>query len=307
MASNIVLQTVNLTKRYPGSYRKPGRLALDNLNLSVHRGEIFGYLGPNGAGKTTTIRLLLDLIRATSGSASVLGLDAHADSVAIKRSVGNLPGELRLWDHMTGLDVLRYFSTLRPGCNFDYAITLSERLRLDLNIRVRSYSTGNKRKLGIIQALMHKPALLILDEPTMGLDPLMAATFNQLLIEARDEGRTVFLSSHVLSEVEHICDRVAVLRDGALQAVERISDLKHAMIRWITIYASAPLDAAEWDALPGVSDVTLLPNGIRLRATGTLDPVIKLAARYSIRDMHIQEPTLEDFFMAFYGKVSRHD
>ncbi len=303
MTANIVLQTVNLTKRYPGSYRKPGRLALDNLNLTVQRGEIFGYLGPNGAGKTTTIRLLLDLIRASSGSATVFGLDSHADSVAIKRSVGNLPGELRLWDHLTGLDVLRYFSSLRPGCNFDYAMTLSQRLHLDLNVRVRSYSTGNKRKLGIIQALMHKPALLILDEPTMGLDPLMSATFNQLLIEARDEGRTVFLSSHVLSEVEHICDRVAVLRDGGLQAVERISDLKQAMVRWITIDVAAPLDTAEWAALPGVSDVVGLPNGVRLRATGSIDPVIKLAARYAVRDMHIQEPSLEDFFMAFYGKV----
>jgi ABC-2 type transport system ATP-binding protein len=302
MRQHIVLRTTDLTKRYPASRGQAGRLALDHLNLVVQRGEIFGYLGPNGAGKTTTIRLLLDLIRPSSGNVEILGLDAQRDSVTVKRLLGNLPSEVRLWDHMTGLQVLRYLSRLRPGCNFDHAIELAERLNLNLNTRVRSYSTGNKRKLGIVQALMHRPPLLILDEPTMGLDPLVSQTFNQLLLEARDRGQTVFLSSHVLSEVEQVCDRVAVLRDGTLQAVERISDLKNVFYRWLTFHTAAPLDADEWAALPGVNSVERLPNGIRVCLTGSVDPVVKLAARYPIQNLTIEEPSLEDFFMTFYGK-----
>lgn len=302
MRQHIVLRTTDLTKRYPAARGQAGRLALDHLNLVVQRGEIFGYLGPNGAGKTTTIRLLLDLIRPSSGKVEILGLDAQRDSVTVKQLLGNLPSEVRLWDHMTGLQVLRYLSQLRPGCNFDHAVDLAARLNLNLNTRVRSYSTGNKRKLGIVQALMHRPPLLILDEPTMGLDPLVSQTFNQLLLEARDRGQTVFLSSHVLSEVEQVCDRVAVLRDGTLQAVERISDLKNVFYRWLTFHTPAPLNSDEWAALPGVTSVERLSNGIRVCLTGSVDPVVKLAARYPIENLTIEEPSLEDFFMTFYGK-----
>lgn len=306
MKQHIVLQTTDLTKRYPASRGQTGRLALDRLNLVVQRGEIFGYLGPNGAGKTTTIRLLLDLIRPTSGSVEILGLDSRRDSVTVKRLVGNLPSEVRLWDHMTGWQVLRYLCRLRPGCDFKYAVELAERLSLNLNLRVHSYSTGNKRKLGIVQALMHRPPLLILDEPTMGLDPLVSQAFNQLLLEARDMGQTVFLSSHVLSEVEQVCDRVAVLRDGSLQAVERISELKNVIYRWLTFSTSASLDPSEWAALPGVSSVERVSQGLRVCLTGSVDPVLKLAARYPIQNLSIEEPTLEDFFMTFYGQTT-HD
>ena len=302
MRQHFALQTTDLTKRYPGTRNQPGRLALDRLNLSVQRGEIFGYLGPNGAGKTTTIRLLLDLIRPSSGSVQILGLDARRDSVTVKRLLGNLPSEVRLWDHMTGMQVLRYLSRLRPGCTFDHAIELAERLSLNLHTRVRGYSTGNKRKLGIVQALMHRPALLILDEPTMGLDPLVSQTFNQLLLEARELGQTVFLSSHVLSEVEQVCDRVAVLRDGSLQAVERISDLKNVFYRWLTFHSSAVFDPEPWAALPGVNSAERVPGGLRVCLTGSVDPVLKLAARYPIHNMTIEEPSLEDFFMTFYGQ-----
>lgn len=306
MRQHIVLQTTDLTKRYPGNRSQPGRLALDQLNLVVQRGEIFGYLGPNGAGKTTTIRLLLDLIRPSSGSVQILGLDSRRDSVKVKRLVGNLPSEVRLWDHMTGWQVLRYMCRLRPGCDFQYAVQLAERLNLNLNPRVRSYSTGNKRKLGIVQALMHHPPLLILDEPTMGLDPLVSQTFNQLLLEARELGQTVFLSSHVLSEVEQVCDRVAVLRDGSLQAVERIRDLKNVFYRWLTFHTPATIDMAEWAALPGVNSVETVANGFRVCLTGSVDPVVKLAARYPIQNLSIEEPSLEDFFMTFYGQTA-HD
>jgi ABC-2 type transport system ATP-binding protein len=302
--SNTILEINDLTKRYPGKRRQSGHLALDHLNLTVHQGEIFGYLGPNGAGKTTTIRLLLNLIRPTEGSVQIMGLDVQADSVAVRKQLGNLPSEVRLWDHLTGMQVLRYLCGLRPGCDLNYALELAERLNLDLNVLARKYSTGNKRKLGIIQAFMHRPQLLILDEPTMGLDPLIAQTFNQLLLEAQHDGRTVFLSSHVLSEVEQVCNRVAVLRGGKLQAVERISDLRHKLYRWVTILTRAQLEPAVWAELDGVSDVRLLPNGIHMSVSGSIDPVIKLAARYPVDDMTIEEPSLEDFFMTFYDEAA---
>jgi ABC-2 type transport system ATP-binding protein len=290
-----VLETVDLTKRYPG------KLALDHLNLMVHQGEIFGYLGPNGAGKSTTIRLLLDLIRPTEGSARLLGMDSRRQSVAIKRHIGNLPAEAQLWDHLTGDQVLRYLCDLRPGCDWRYAGQLAERLHLDLSVRTRDYSTGSRRKLGLIQALMHRPALLILDEPTSGLDPLMQQTFYDLMREIRAEGRTVFLSSHVLSEVEAICDRVGILRDGRLQAVERIADLMRVRYRWVTLYSDRAFDRAQWSALPGVSDVALVTGGIRMRAAGSLDLIVKQAAQITVQDMRVEEPGLEDIFLTFYG------
>jgi ABC-2 type transport system ATP-binding protein len=293
-----VIETTELTKRYPG------KLALDHLNLSVQKGEIFGYLGPNGAGKSTTIRLLLDLIRPTEGSAQLLGMDTRRQSVAIKRHIGNLPGEAQLWDHLTGEQVLRYLCGLRPGCDWGYANQLAERLHLDLAVRTRDYSTGNRRKLGLIQALMHRPALLILDEPTSGLDPLMQHTFYELMREIRSDGRTVFLSSHVLSEVEAICDRVGILRDGRLQAVERISDLTRVHYRWVTLYSDLAFDRSIWSALPGVSDVALVAGGIRMRAAGSIDPIVKQAAQITVQDMRIEEPGLEDIFLTYYGDTN---
>src|SRR5690606_21719284 len=200
-----------LSKVYPG---RPPKTALDRLTLSVNRGEVFGYLGPNGAGKTTTIKLLLDLIRPTSGSVSLFGLDANRDSVAIRRRVGVLPGELNLWENQTSLEVIRYFGRVRSSLDMSYVKTLAERLDFDLTRKIRTYSTGNKRKLGLILAFMNRPELLILDEPTTGLDPLVQQTFYQMVQEARAEGRTVFMSSHVLSEVQAICERVGIIRNG---------------------------------------------------------------------------------------------
>ncbi len=292
------IETHNLTKHYPG------KLALDHLNLTVQQGEIFGYLGPNGAGKSTTIRLLLDLIRPSDGAARILGLDSRRQSVTIKRQLGNLPAEVRLWDHLTGAQVLQYICGLRPGCDLHYAHALAERLHLDLTIPVRDYSTGNRRKLGLIQALMHRPALLILDEPTTGLDPLVQQTFYDLMREIRAEGRTVFLSSHVLSEVESICDRVGILRAGRLEAVERISDLKRVHYRWVTFHTHSSIEQNDWARLPGVEDVTLVPGGIRLRVMGALDPLIKQASQITVQDMEIEEPGLEEIFLAYYGNKS---
>ena len=225
----IVIRTEGLSKSYGAT------LALDNLNLSVQRGEVFGYLGPNGAGKTTTIRLLLDFIRPTAGHASVFGLDAQTDSVALHKRIGNLPGELALWNDMTGWEVLRYLGGLRGGLDTGYTGELAEQLDLDLTRKVRAYPSGMKRKLGLIQALMHRPDLLILDEPTNGLDPLVQHTFYKLMRAVTAGGRTVFMSSHNLPEVETICDRVGILRAGRLSAVERISDLKQVRFRWMTL------------------------------------------------------------------------
>jgi ABC-2 type transport system ATP-binding protein len=290
-----VLETVNLTKNYPG------KLALDRLNLSVQQGEIFGYLGPNGAGKSTTIRLILNLIHPTSGSIRVLGMDSRRQSVEIKRYIGNLPSEVRLWEHLTGMQVLQYLCGLRPGCDIKYALELAERLALDLSVHTRDYSTGNKRKIGLIQALMHRPPLLILDEPTTGLDPLMQQRFYELMREVRDAGHTVFLSSHVLAEVDNICDRVGILRNGSLQAIERVEDLKRVQYRLVTIFTDAPVNRADWSGLEGVTEVNPIVGGVRLCVTGLLDAVIKQAAQVTVRDIRIEEPSLEDVFLAYYG------
>ncbi len=295
-APPVVIHIEGLTKHY-GKVK-----ALTNLNLDVYKGEIFGYLGPNGAGKTTTIRTLVDLIRPTAGRASILGFDVNADSVRLHAHIGNLPGELALWDHMTGWGVVRYLGGLRGGVDEKYVGELAGRLDMDMTRKVRECSSGMKRKLGLIQALMHRPEVLILDEPTNGLDPLVQKTFHQLMREVTAEGRTVFLSSHNLPEVEAICDRVGILRLGKLEAVERISDLKQVRFRWMTLALDQPIDPAPFASLTGVSDVTAHNNSIRFRVTGDLDPVIKLAARYHVVDLSYEEPSLDDIFLEYYGK-----
>lgn len=295
-----VIQTENLSKVYQG-WRKSSK-ALDQLNLDVRPGETFGYLGPNGAGKTTTIRLLLDLIRPSEGRALLFGLDAKAKSVEVHKRIGYLPGELNLWKGMKGKEVIAYISKIRGTTDLRYANEISERLGLDTSIKVRSYSTGNRRKLGIVLAMMHKPELLILDEPTNGLDPLVQQTFHKLIQETHAEGRTVFLSSHILSEVQAICDRVAILRAGQLKAVERVTDLTHADFRWVTLRLPEAVAPASFANIPGVSEVSAVDgNGLRLRLTGDFDPLLRHINGYYVQDLRVQEPTLEEIFLAFYG------
>ncbi|MEP7292532.1 MAG: ABC transporter ATP-binding protein [Chloroflexota bacterium] len=291
-----VIHTDKLTKVYPGDVR-----ALDSLSLDVQRGEIFGYLGPNGAGKTTTIRLLLDLIRPTAGSASVLALDARRDTIAIKQRVGYLPGELNLWDKQTARQIIHFVGTARGGYDENAVRTLAERLEFDLSKKVRSYSTGNKRKLGLILALMNKPDLLILDEPSSGLDPLMQQTFYQLMQEARAAGQTVFLSSHILSEVQAICDRVGILRAGKLQAVQRVDELTHADFRHITVKLREPFAAAALANVPGVIGASAEGNLIKLQLSGDFDPLLRALSGAYIEDIVVQEPTLEEIFLKFYS------
>lgn len=291
-----VIQTTNLTKIYSGDIR-----ALDNLSLSVRQGEIFGYLGPNGAGKTTTIRLLLDFIRPTSGSASLLGLDTRRDTIAIKQRVGYLPGELNLWDRQTARQIVHFIGSARGGYDANYVAALAKRLEFDLDKKVRSYSTGNKRKLGLILALMNKPDLLILDEPSSGLDPLMQHTFYQLMQEARAEGKTVFLSSHILSEVQTICDRVGILRSGKLEAVQRVDELTRADFRHVTLRLRDSIDPSLLASVPGVSSVSVNDRVVQLQISGDFDPLLRALSSNYVADIDIQEPTLEEIFLKYYS------
>ncbi len=293
---NPVIHIDGLSKDYGGIH------ALNDLRLDVQAGEVFGYLGPNGAGKTTTIRLLLDLIRPTRGTASIFGLDTRRQSVEVRQRVGNLPGDLVLWDHMNGRELVEYLGGLRGGVDKRYVSELVERLGIDMSRKVKACSSGMRRKLGLLQALMHKPDLLILDEPTSGLDPLVQQTFYALIREIKAEGRTVFMSSHNLPEVEHVCDRVGILRSGRLTAVERIDSLKKVHFRWMTLQMDDGAQSAEFAVLPGVTDVMAINGSLRFRVSGDLDPVIKAAARHHVVDMAYEEPSLEDIFLEYYGE-----
>ncbi len=290
-----IIQTTHLTKSY-GKAR-----GVVDLNLAVRPGEVFGYLGPNGAGKTTTIRTLLDFIRPTAGSAAVFGLDSHRDSLAIRRRVGYLPGELSLYEGMTGRELLRYMANLRRGVAWRYVEELAERLGASLTQPIRALSHGNKQKLGLIQAFMHRPELLILDEPTQGLDPLVQQEFYRMIAEARAAGRTVFLSSHVLPEVEKTCDRVGIIREGRLVAVEEVASLKAKALRRLQIRFAIPAPSAAFAGLPGVRDVRAEGDTLTFTVTGSLDAVIKAAAGFEVVDLISQEPSLEEVFLAYYA------
>ncbi len=295
---NAIIQTKNLSHRY-GDF-----LALQDLNLTVEPGEIFGYLGPNGAGKTTTIRMLLDFIRPSTGSAQIFGLDSRIDSVAIRQRVGYLPSELKLWENWTGVQYIRWLEDVHKRPCLQEAHQLAERLQFDLNRSLKGMSSGMKRKTGIIASMCHKPDLLIMDEPTNGLDPLMQQVFHELMHQVRAEGRTVFLSSHNLQEVEQICDRVGILREGILQAVESVAKLTHVAFRWLTLTISNYAEMNGFAQIPGVSDVTMNGTELRMRVSGeaSIDDLIKLAANYTVEDIRIEQPTLEEIFLAYYGK-----
>ena len=286
--------TEGLTKRYG---RRPG---IEQLDLEVHPGEVFGFIGPNGAGKSTTIRLLLDLLRPTAGRATVLDLDARADSVAVRRSVGYLPGEFGLDVRMTPRQLLQYFATLRGMRDVGDAPALAERLDLDLDLPMGRLSRGNRQKVGLVQAMFHRPPLLILDEPTTGLDPLVQDTFLQMLREARDEGRTVFLSSHILSEVERVCDRVAIVRASRLAALETTESLLEKRRKRVTLVFDSPVDASAFAQLPGVSDIRVQGTAVTLRLSDGIDAVIKLAAQHTLLDLQVEHPSLDEVFLGYY-------
>ena len=293
---NAVISTEKLTKYY-GRHR-----GIVEIDLEVREGEAFGFLGPNGAGKTTMIRTLLDHIRPTSGRATIFGIDTTADPVSIHRRVGYLPGEFALYDRLTGGQTIEYFANLRGGVDDAYQAGLIARLDVDPSRRFREYSKGNKQKIGLVIALQHRPDLLLLDEPTSGLDPLIQQEFYAVIREARAEGRTVFLSSHILSEVERTCDRVAIIRDGRLARVDRteaLRDLAHHQVE-IAFTGEVPVEA--FATLPGVSDVIAEGQVLRLRVGGNIAPVVMTAACYELADFVSREPSLEETFLAEYGR-----
>ena len=295
MSPDTVVATEHLTKSY-GATR-----GIVDISLTVEAGEVFGFLGPNGAGKTTTIRTLLDFIRPSSGRATVLGMESSMSSVEIHRRVGYLPGEFVPYEHLTGREYLDFFAALRGGVDRDLVDELADRLQSDPSAKIASLSHGNKQKLGVIQAFMHRPALLILDEPTQGLDPIIQQRFHELVLEARAAGQTVFLSSHDLSEVERVCDRVGIIRDGRLITVEDIGSLRTRAARQLEIRFASPVPAAIFAGLPGVRDVEVHSDVLRCTIVGPMDAIVKAAARFDVIDLTSHEPSLEDIFLTFYG------
>jgi ABC-2 type transport system ATP-binding protein len=300
MDEALVIETRALTKTY-GKTR-----GIEDVDLRVPRGEIFGFLGPNGAGKTTTIRTLLDIIHPTRGAALVLGFDPRKDGRVIRKRVGYLPGELALYPSLTGREILEYAAHLRDGVPQAEVDRLTKLLEIDLRRPVRSYSHGNRQKVGLILALMHKPELVILDEPTNGLDPLIQQVFYELMEEIRKDGRTVFFSSHILPEVERLCDRVGILREGKLVAVEAVAGMKQKAIRRIDFIFDGPVSAETFRSVPGVTEVRGTGSTLSLVVQGDLDSLIKAAARYPLRNIVTYEPNLEEFFLAFYREGGSH-
>jgi len=291
-----LVETQGLTKRY-GSSR-----GIEDVTFTIDEGEVFGFLGPNGAGKTTTIRTLMGLLRPTAGSAHIGGLDCWEQSTDVKRLVGYLPGELSLDPNLTGGQILEYFANLRGGVDQTYLKQLIARMGLDPTRKFRQYSSGNKRKIGIVQAFMHRPRLLILDEPTNGLDPLNQQEFDRMVNEVREEGRTVFLSSHILTEVEQTCTRVAIIREGRLVRVGGVTELKGLKRHEVTITFANAAPAEAFKSLEGVEQVDALPDGhtLRLAVSGGLDSVVKAAAQYQVVTLTSQEPSLEEIFLRYY-------
>ncbi|MEV4012648.1 ABC transporter ATP-binding protein [Nonomuraea angiospora] len=280
------------------------RRGLEDLTLEIQPGEIFGYLGPNGAGKTTTLRLLLDVIRPTRGTVSVLGADPR--EAATRSRIGYLPGELALEGRERARDYLRFLGRMRGGVPDTRIDALAERLEADLSVQMRKLSKGNKQKVGLIQAFMHEPELLILDEPTGGLDPLVQQEFLAMVREVRQSGRTVLMSSHVLAEVENVSDRVGIVRDGRLVAVEEVAALREKAVRRVELHFDAPVPRAAFESLPGVRDLRVEGAGVRCTIDGRPDALIKAAAAFTVVHMVSAEPDLEEIFLTYYGDEERH-
>jgi len=290
------VETRGLSKTYQGKTR-----ALIGLDLRVERGEVFGYLGPNGAGKSTTIRLLVDLIHATEGRAWVLGLDSRRQGVEARRRIGYLPGDLRLNDRMTAGEQLDSLARLRGGADDRFRAELCERFGLELDRPIRHLSKGNRQKVGLVQAFMHRPELVVLDEPSSGLDPLLQTEVRALLRETAADGRTVFLSSHSLDEVQHTADRVAIIRSGRLVDVDAVEHLRERALRHVTIIFAEPVEAARFEGLDGVRVDGVDDSVVRLSAPEpAMDAIVKAAAAHTIVDLVSQPADLEEIFLELY-------
>jgi ABC-2 type transport system ATP-binding protein len=292
-AMETAIRAVGLSKRFGGLS------ALAGLDLDVGAGEVFGYLGPNGAGKTTTIRLLLGLLRPTSGSAEIFGLDVQRDTVAAHRRIAYVGGETSLWPSLTGAETLHLLGRVQGRVDPAYRDELIGRFAFDPSKKVRSYSKGNRQKLGLIAGLMSRADVLLLDEPTSGLDPLMEREFRRCVAEAKAAGQTVFLSSHILSEVEALCDRVAILRGGRLVEAGTLADLRHLSALTVeATFSSAPPDLSR---VPGVSDVEVEGNRVRLQVHGSVEPLLERLTAARVTQLLSREPSLEELFLAQYG------
>ena len=294
------IETENLTKFY-GDHR-----AISNINLEVLEGEVFGYLGPNGAGKTTTIRTLLDFIRPTSGGASIFGLDTRANSREIKRRLAYLPGDIMLYEKLTGWEALTYTANLRGGVDWGFVEELAKRLQRDLTRKIRSLSRGNKQKVGLVQAFMNKPELIIMDEPSSGLDPFMQQEFYRLIDEVKADGRTVFISSHIMPVVERVCDRVGIIRRGELVTVEDVSALRERALHQLEFHFSTSVPLEAFAGLPGVRDVAVNDSVLTCTVIGSPNALIKAAARFEVVKLISHEPHLEDVFLSYYGEGENH-
>jgi len=291
--------------RISGLVKDYGRThAVRGIDLEVQRGEVFGFLGPNGSGKTTTIRCILDLLRPTAGQIEVLGLDPRREGVAVRRRVAYVPGELRLPERQTGYQLVAAIGRLRGGLDVERARQLAERLDLDLSRRLRDLSSGNRRKVALLLAFTSTAELLVLDEPTNGLDPLIQHEFLRLVREAREAGTTIFLSSHVLSEVQRAADRVAVLRVGKVVALGTVDELRGRARQRVDIWFDGPPPTAELGALPGLVDQ--LVEGRRFAAilAGPIQPLLDVLARHKVVSMLVEEPDLEEAFLDLYGAAS---
>ncbi len=290
---DVVLQTNGLTKRYGSA------AALDNLDLEVYKGEVLGYLGPNGAGKTTTIRLLLGLIRPTSGKANIFGLDAQKDKVQVHKRLAYVPGEAMLWPNLTGMETLHLLGSVHGAVDKEYRTKLIKRFDFDSSKKVRAYSKGNKQKINLIAALSSRAELLVLDEPTAGLDPLMEQAFRDCVQEAKQNGQTVFLSSHILGEVEAVCDRVGILRAGKLVEIGTLDQMRH--LSALTVQATFAGKPPKLDHLPGVTNVKVTGHQLTFQVQGPIDKVLAEIAAAHPHTLLSREPSLEELFLSLYG------
>jgi len=296
-----IIEAQGLTKTYGR------RRGLDGLDLEVRAGEVYGFLGPNGAGKTTTIRLLLDLIRPTRGRLTLLGEEPRRGGPALRRRIGYLPGDFLVAGGQSSRELLTHLGYLRGGVTAARIETLAARFDLDLGARIGSLSRGNRQKVAVVQAFMHEPELLILDEPTTGLDPLMQQRFLGLVSEARAAGQTVFMSSHVLSEVQASADRVGIVRDGRLVAVEAVESLRRRAVRYVEVRFDEQVPVEAFDGLPDVLDLELEGTLLRCRLTGRPDALVKMLARFDVAGLTVEEPDLEEHFFEYYRAEGTSD
>ena len=292
MDDDSIIKAHELTKRFGAT------VALDRVTLTVARGEVFGFLGPNGAGKTTMVRLLLGLLRPTSGSVAIFGRDATTDAVAVHRRIAYVPGELSLWPQLTGGETLELLGALHGSVEAPFRDELCRRFDFDTSKRNRSYSKGNRQKIALIAALMVRAELLVLDEPTSGLDPLMERTFRECVAEAVTNGQTVFLSSHILSEVEALCGRVGILRAGRLVDVGTLADMRHLRARTVELQIPAPMP--DLSGVAGVRNVVIDGDRVRLEVQGSMAPLLDALSGHEVVGFDSREPSLEEIFVSHY-------